>query len=156
MMAERKANRVAQVLATALAVVVLGGIAVLGVRLRPYWVARYRGEEADLRGATLIRAPLGGANLNSADLHGADLRGACLTRADLCGANLGAADLSYANLAGALLTCADLRGADLRGADLRGADLGDLLVQRADLRGIRCDRATRWPAGFNPDGWRPG
>lgn len=150
-MAERKTNRTAQALAAGLAVVVLGAVALLGMRLRPYWVAKYRGSEADLHCALLIRAPLGEASLRSADLRGADLRGACLARAGLRGANLGAADLSYANLAGAQLTCADLRG-----ADLRGADLGDLLIQRADLRGIRCDRATRWPAGFDPDGWCPG
>lgn len=155
-MTKRTAQRTAWVLCALLAAVMLGAVGLLGMRLKPYWVAKYRGSGADLHRALLIRAPLAGANLTSADLRGADMKDACLVRADLSGANLSAADLSYANLAGAQLTCADLRGADLRGADLRGADMGDLLVQHADLRGIRCDRATRWPAGFDPDGWCPG
>jgi hypothetical protein len=54
----KKTNRVAWTLAGILALVVIGGIAALGVRLRPYWVAKYRGEGADLRGANLILAPL--------------------------------------------------------------------------------------------------
>ena len=64
---------------------------------------------------TLIEAVKRGANLVDADLGGANLRGA-----NLVGADLGDADLRCANLGGA-----DLRGADLRGANLRGADLGD-------------------------------
>src|SRR5262249_4843437 len=64
------------------------GIGLLFVRLRPYWVAKYRGAGADLRGAVLPRAPLRGAdlcaaNLRSADLHGADLRGANLSQTDV-------------------------------------------------------------------------
>jgi len=59
---------------------------------------------ADLRGANL-----GGANLGGADLRGANLGGANLRDADLRGANLGGANL---------------RDADLRNADLRGANLG--------------------------------
>src|SRR5688572_20824541 len=67
-------------------------------RLRPYWVARYRGAGADLRGVVLVRAHLVSANLQGADLRGADLGGA--------------------DLSGALLGGARLQGADLRGAKL--------------------------------------
>jgi len=65
------------------------------------------------------RADLGGADLRGADLGGADLGGA-----DLRGADLGGADLGGAYLRGADLGGADLGGAYLRGAYLGGADLG--------------------------------
>jgi uncharacterized protein YjbI with pentapeptide repeats len=55
--------------------------------------------------------------------------------ADLMGAKLGKADLRGANLRGALLIAADLRGADLRRADLIGADLRDADLRGADLTG---------------------
>ena len=38
--------------------------------VRPYVVAKYRGERADLSGAFLVRAPLVGAWLIGADLQG--------------------------------------------------------------------------------------
>jgi uncharacterized protein YjbI with pentapeptide repeats len=157
-MAKTMRSRVAWVLAAILAVAVVGGVGLLGVRLRPYWVAMYRGDGADLHGTSLPFAPLEGVSLNSANLIKADLFRANLHGSDLTGADLAGTDLSYANRTGALLTCADLRGADLRGADLRGADLGvgDLLVHRTNLRGIRYDQATRWPAGVDPDDWCPG
>ena len=142
-MAKTKVSRMAWVLAVILAGVLVGGIGLLGLRLRPYWLARYRGDRADLHGASLPFVPLEGVSLNNANLTKADLFRANLRGSDLSGANFAAADLSCADLTGALLTC----------ADLRGADLGDLLARRADLRGIRYDRATRWPEGVNPDGW---
>jgi hypothetical protein len=55
----KRTNLVAWGLAVVLAVGVLGGGGVLFVRLRPYWVAKYRGEGADLRGAALAFARLG-------------------------------------------------------------------------------------------------
>ena len=98
---------------------------------------------ADLGGANLYGADLGGANLDSANLYGADLRGADLGGADLDSANLYGADLSGADLDSANLGGADLRGADLDsanlyganlyGADLRGADLGGANLYGADL-----------------------
>jgi hypothetical protein len=127
----------------------LAATSLLAVGLRPYWIARYRGVGADLRGAKLRGAPLPGANLQ--------------------GANLGASDLRSADLRGADLMDADLRDADLRGADLGGTALehiSDLVTitqtispgrvtsstRGADpnLTGARYDAHTRWPAGFDP------
>jgi hypothetical protein len=117
------------------------GVGELGVRLRPYRIAKYRGEGADLRGAVLMHAPLAGANLQFADLRDADLRGA-----DLTGAFMG--------------------GAQLQGADLRGAHLERVTLNPAwpDVEAVKshlpdqdgweerafCDDRTRWPAGFDP------
>ena len=42
-------NRVAWELAAMLTMVVLGGMAALGVRLRPYWVAKRRGDASQGR-----------------------------------------------------------------------------------------------------------
>ncbi len=102
---------------------------------------------ADLRGAYLVDADLGGANLVGANLGGADLRGANLVDADLGGvnlvdANLGGADLGGvnlvdANLGGAYLGGACLEGACLEGADLRDADLEGAYLVDANLRGAR-------------------
>src|SRR5438094_10153551 len=113
-------NRVAWGLAAVLAVVVLGGIGLLLPSLRAYWVARYRGMGANLRGAMLPGVPL--------------------PRVNLTGANLGRANLDSANLQGADLNDAKLQGAKLRGATLTGAD----------LTGARYDVRTRWPKGFDP------
>src|SRR3954451_20062738 len=88
-----------------LAVVVLGGLGLLGLRLRPYVVAKYWGVGANLQGAMLPFAPLQGANL---------LR-----------ANLRDADLQNARLQGAFMMVADMAHVRLRGADLSRAFLGD-------------------------------
>jgi len=74
-MAKQTAQRTGWVLCALLAAVMLGGVGLLGVRLKPYWVAKYRGSGADLEGALLVGAPLRGAILEEADLRGADLRG---------------------------------------------------------------------------------
>src|SRR5690348_1730043 len=97
------ANRIAWGTAATLAVVVLGGIGKLGVWLRAYWVARYRGQSAHLSGALLIAAPLKGVTL-------------CDTALDE--ANLSGADLRHARFVCALVTDANLSGADLSGAEL--------------------------------------
>jgi Pentapeptide repeats (8 copies) len=135
-------NRVAWGLAALLAMVVLVGVVGLYTRLKPYWIAKYRGREADLRGATLSLAPLAGADLWRADLRGANLHGA--------------------NLHGAILWAADLRGADLTGANIDWEDpqptvpppLASVteidVVVYADVAGARYDRHTRWPSGFDP------
>jgi uncharacterized protein YjbI with pentapeptide repeats len=138
---------------------VLGGIAVLGVRFRPYWLASYRGEGADLRGAVLVHASLPSAslmwaNLREADLQGADLRCAKLDGARLCNADLRNANLQHANMGGGCTPLVDLTGADLRGADLRETLLESWSRyggrQTALLTGARYDARTRWPAGFDP------
>jgi hypothetical protein len=140
MMAKRS-NRMAWGLVAVLAVTVLSGIRILG---RPYWVAKYRGEKASLRGALLVWAPLASADLEDANLEAADLRSADLRNADL----------AYANLANA-----DLRAADLRGACLF-ADYLDVTHDRPPpipsdygstvLTGTRYDHSTCWPTGFDP------
>jgi hypothetical protein len=142
---------------------------------RPYWVAKYHGAKADLRGASLAEKDLGeadlrGAGLRSADLRRAQLPGRKLWWATLDGANLEGAELQRAELwdahlrgaklEGASLERADLRGADLRGADLRRADLESAQLEGAHVRGARLegvnllriyyDRGTRWPSHFDP------
>ena len=64
---------------------------------RPYWMARFRGREANLRHAVLLMAYLGNADLRGADLSDANLAGAWLR-----GANLEGAELHGARLAGAV------------------------------------------------------
>jgi uncharacterized protein YjbI with pentapeptide repeats len=145
-----------------LTVGVLGGCSLLGVRLKPYWVARYRGAGAQLEGVYLQFAPLRGANLTGAwlpksVLRGANLSGACLAGAHLDDADLRGADLRGANLGPnpvvgahnlARLTC--LIGADLRGADLRGANLTGVALTDAKLKGAVYDARTRWPYWADP------
>ena len=69
--------------------------------------ARAAGRRADLMGANLWRADLGGADLGGANLWHADLGGANLGRA-----NLGGADLGGANSAPAVLQVAGLPSGD--------------------------------------------
>lgn len=75
-----------------------------------------------------------------ADLMGADLHSARLGGADLQGANLTEAHLANADLHGARLDWADLYRADFRGADLTGATLTHAILQDA-----LADGDTRWP-----------
>src|SRR2546430_1952320 len=89
-------NRTVWALCAVLAGLLLAGAGLLLVRLRPYWVAKYRGQSAALRGAALPLAPLAGADLSRADLTGANLSGA-----NLAGARLFLAKLPGARLAGA-------------------------------------------------------
>jgi hypothetical protein len=90
-------NRVAWGLAVILAGVLLGATGLLFLRLRPYWIARYRGAGADLRQAFLPLAPLHAAILDHAHLQQANLQ-----RADLRGADLRGTDPSAALLRGAI------------------------------------------------------
>ena len=109
----------------------------------------------DLRGASLQRKVLNGANLAKADLNGARFDESELSAADLTGAYLFGANLSRANLRGAQLINADLRKANLsravlqgaylllanlRKADLRGAQLTGAFLNGADLTGARLSR----------------
>ena len=102
--------------------------------------------KANLTGARLREANLGGGNLAWADLRRAHLNRANLGGANLSGANFGWADLSGANLGGADLVRADLGGAylgkaDLSRANLGGANLGDTNLGRANLSGANLSRA---------------
>jgi uncharacterized protein YjbI with pentapeptide repeats len=144
-------NRVAWALAAILAVVTLGGGVAL---LKPYWIARYRGQGADLRNAILPFAPLAEARLLCANMTGANL-----SRADLCWANLKGANLKWVTLAGADLRYANLTDANLEGADLRGANLSDAILcdrysdfylSDPNLNNARYDVYTRWPTYLNP------
>jgi uncharacterized protein YjbI with pentapeptide repeats len=172
----KRTSRVASGLAAVLAGSLLVGGLLLSLRLRPYWVARHCGREADLHGAWLTFAPLRRADLTSANLRSAALGSANLVHADLTGADLRSAGLRAADLRGAVLTGTDLSKADLCDADLRYAVwIGQVLIRnsawrtaklcRADLRGAdlrngylfgvdvkeaRYDSRTRWPSGFDP------
>jgi uncharacterized protein YjbI with pentapeptide repeats len=127
------------------AVVILWGTGLLVVRLRPYCVAKYRGQGANLQGALLSLAPLQGADLREANLDGAQLRGANLRRANLQHANLDGANLSGADLRGANLANTRLRGADIRGADLRGIETSKCANGDFDqAKGSLYDEKTRW------------
>jgi uncharacterized protein YjbI with pentapeptide repeats len=103
--------------------------------------------DADLRGATLDKCILNGADLSNADLRCMPLpttatgkwptrvRGAQLHRVDLRGAKLMECDFSET-----IFRQADLRGADLTDCklvdcDLTGADLRDAVIDGVDFRG---------------------
>lgn len=95
---------------------------------------------ADLRGAELPGAALGGTNLNRSDFQDANLRGADLTGADLrqanfSGANFETANLSYANLERADLSWAKMNKANLVEAYLDGADMTSAGLRHASLTG---------------------
>ena len=91
---------------------------------------------AGLQGASLQRANLAGAILDSANLAGSDLRGAnlrksilcraSLERADLSGANLGMSDLRLACLEHANLVRVNLNQTNMLGARLAGACIDDV------------------------------
>src|SRR6478672_7840746 len=103
---KQKTNGVAWGVAGILLAGLLVGFAMLFVRLRPYWIAKYHGEGADLRQAFLSLAPLHAAILSGARLQQANLRGADLDHAALYGANLSGADLSGANVDNARMMAA--------------------------------------------------
>ncbi|MGK3204314.1 phospholipase effector Tle1 domain-containing protein [Amycolatopsis sp. MEPSY49] len=105
------------------------------------------GHVPGLRDLYLVRADLGGADLNGADLRGAcldhaDLRGANLTAADLRDTSLRSADLSGTRLDNARLDRSDLTDANLRRADLSSARLPDAVLTRADLEHIQARSAN--------------
>lgn len=145
----RPHTRLALAACAVVAAVTLWATSLLVVRLQPYWVARLRGNHADLSGATLPLAWLCGTDLRGTDLEGACLRGADLRRANLLLANLNGADLRGADLRDANLDATRLRGADLRGADLRGiktSSCGNEVIDQA--AGAVYDEETRWDQPF--------
>jgi hypothetical protein len=92
---------------------------------------------ASLSTANLPLVNLSLAKLSGADLHEADLRSASIVGSyrdcvDLCGA-----DLRSANLHGAGLYDVTLRGANLHDANLRGATLRRVNLEGANLRGAK-------------------
>ena len=131
------------------------------------WAIRPDFHEADLGGANLAWANLGGAyfsdaNLSNADLRGVNFGGANLSRANLSeaylsgvnlgGAFLGGVNLSRANLSEAYLGKASLRGANLDGAslvranleraNLDGVDLVEVNLEKADLSEVNLERSN--------------
>jgi uncharacterized protein YjbI with pentapeptide repeats len=146
--AKTTTGRTAWGIAAILAFVVLGGIALLLVRLRPYWVAKCAGVEADLHGAEIPFAPLRCANLAGASLRRADLCGA-----DLMGANLSCEFYSEERIVGPTWQGSSIllqAGADLRGADLKAAYLRQASLFGANLRRAVYNTCARWPAGSEP------
>jgi uncharacterized protein YjbI with pentapeptide repeats len=93
MLMKPQTNRTTWAFCALLAGLTLAGVGALGLRLHPYLVAKYHGEDADLHGALLIWAPLRGADLCGADLHGANLASATLEAAKMV-----VADLQHASL----------------------------------------------------------
>src|SRR5687768_7478770 len=77
---------------------------------RAQWVAKTRGQGADLAGAQF-----GMASLVEVDLRDANLQGASLGKSKCFDADFRGANLSRANLSGAFLAGADFRGANLTG-----------------------------------------
>jgi hypothetical protein len=151
----QRVNAVAWWAGTILALSMLGAIGLLFVRLRRYWIVKYRGVGARMRGAQLPGAPLAAANLYEADLSNSNLR-----HANLEGAVLDEASLAGADLTGAKLNFAHLYNTDLHGADLTGVKLGTLLwyVDLRQARGLDQADLSRavdygenvWPKGFDP------
>src|SRR5438045_914179 len=115
-MAKRRTNRPLWVMSLLLASVMLAGLGPLFLRLRPYWIAKYRGKGADLHAAALPFAPLAGAALDGAHLRRANLRGANLSRASL-GADTSAPPMPFTSG-----VPRERGGTDLTGADLTGAN----------------------------------
>ena len=144
---------------TALLIAVTCAVVALGVFIRPYLIAKYRGANADLRRAHLVRARLAGSDLSEAVLshavlRGSDLRGANLQDAMLFGTNLDQCDLRDAYLGGATIRNASMRGASLQNAQLRGIpELGynPTRIENVDLNGAKYDSRTIWPEGFDPE-----
>src|SRR5687768_7058396 len=94
----KRTNPVARGLVVVLAGVLLVGSGLLFVRLRPYWIAKYRGQFANLRGAVLPGAPLAKARLYGAHLQHAVLTGASLEQANLSDVDFSEAKLDRARL----------------------------------------------------------
>jgi hypothetical protein len=134
-------------LVAALAAIVLGGSMLLIIRLRPYWVARYRGAGAHLRGVSLRGAALASANLQGADLRDADLRGANLQGAFLGGAELAGADFRGAHLE-RVWFCPVIDNVEATSTAIR---LGKWPLHVSGcLISAHYDAHTRWPDGFDP------
>lgn len=124
-----------------------------------------------MEGVKLVTADLRGAKLRNANMGGADLRGAHLSGADiaytsLVGANLSGAELHEVTMLGTNMRNADLAGADLSGAnlayavlqkaDLSNANLTDANLSNADLEGATLKTATLTGAIFDQAIWLDG
>lgn len=100
---------------------------------------------ADLSNANLQRAKLTDeVNLFGAELPGANLRGAYLGGVNLHGANLSSAKLQGAYMAWVNAFAADLSNAELDGAFMNGAQLQGANLDNASLRGTDISNAAIW------------
>ena len=123
----------------------------------PAWVTHWGGisldyaqlRQANLHGAHLRRAFLGGTHLEGTDLsqahlHRAVLYGAELQRARLAWADLRAAEFVDTNLQGANLTHARLQRTDVALCQLKTADLRDAELQGADMYKVTSLDGAHW------------
>ncbi|MEL6421469.1 MAG: pentapeptide repeat-containing protein [Pseudomonadota bacterium] len=100
---------------------------------------------ADFSGADLRRARLTNeVNLYGAELPGANLRGAYLGGVNLHGANLSNAKLQGAYMAWVNAFAADLSNAELDGAYMNGAQLQGANLDNASMLGTDLSSATIW------------
>ena len=106
-----------------------------------------RFDRANLRGADLRQADCGLDNLGgTTDFIGADLSGADLSRAAIGGADFTGALLVGANLSGVRGASAPHASTCFYGANLTAARLAG-----ADLTGATYDSRTVFPCGFRPE-----
>jgi hypothetical protein len=106
-----------------------------GVRTWNAWRKRSRATP-DLSRALLIDRELRGIDLSEANLERTILRGTTLSRANLTGANLRRADLRATSLRRARLDRADLTGAILRYASLAETSVEGSVFERCEIYGI--------------------
>ncbi|MEL7542290.1 MAG: pentapeptide repeat-containing protein [Pseudomonadota bacterium] len=100
---------------------------------------------ADLSGADLRRAKLTNeVNLHGAEMPGANLRGAYLGGVNLHGANLANAKLEAAYMAWVNAYGADFSNAKLDGAFMSGAQLQGANLDNASMLGTDLSNATIW------------
>ncbi len=100
---------------------------------------------ADLTNADLRRARLTDeVNLYGAELPGANLRGAYLGGVNLHGANLSSAKLQGAYMAWVNAFAADLSNSELDGAYMNGAQLQGANLDNASMLGTDISNATVW------------
>lgn len=111
--------------------------------------ALFLGRGSKLAGVTFGCKILSGSVLTHADLSHSSFCQSLFGNSDFRGANLAGSDLHGVCLIGTTLKGANLTGANLSHSDLCGADMRGVL-RKCTLTGASYDRATKWPAGFNP------
>ena len=99
-----------------------------------------------LAGLSLGQVDLEGADLSNADMHGATLIKANLSEANLSGANFVAAKLNFANFQGASFLNAKVYRADFKEALLSSADLRHVVgLTCAQIKSAVIDESTYLP-----------
>lgn len=95
-----------------------------------------------MEGVKLVTADLRGAKLRNANMGGADLRGAQLSGADIAYTSLVGANLSGADMYQVTMLGTNMRNADLAGSNLSGANLSYAILQKADLSNVNLTDAN--------------